>query len=100
MVLVIEVSFIGQISLSAGSVIPQRLVTSFSDTNAIVILKVCILSTINPIFRLNYNVSFLSFVVLEMEPRVSQMLGMHSITETKHTTLSNVFSDQSQVTVR
>ena len=86
--------------MSVGSVIPQRPVTSFTHTNAIVILKVCRPSMINPIFRLNYDVSFLSFVVLEMEPRVSQMLGMHSTTETKPTTLSHVFSEQGQVTVR
>lgn len=85
--------------MSAGSVIPQRLVTSFSHTNAIVILKVYIPSTRNPIFRLIYNVSFLLFVVLEMEPRVSQMLGMHSTTKTIRTTLSYVFSEQDQVTV-
>lgn len=85
--------------MSEGSVIPQRLVTSFSHTNAIVILKVCITSTRNPIFRLIYNVSFLLFVVLETEPRVSQMLGMHSTTETMPTTLSYVFSEQDQVTV-
>lgn len=52
-----------------------------------------------PYFRLIYNVSFLLFVVLEMEPRVSQMLGMHSTTETMPTTLSYVFSEQDQVTV-